>query len=413
MENGFIKFYNREAGFGYIQSMERDIFFHVSEAKNELKQLLNTNKWREEPILFNKRDSQRKEGKYEAFDINIDHSKRKIGYVEIEEGKYSALYFICEFNTSTKYFFHYSCVKTNSADKFISIDEGDPAIFSSTFNERGLCATEVVLLDQRSYIESFAVFTDCNLALQDLAENLCEKEDWDYINDKQNSIPVLRSYINQTCKQLIRQDKIVTGISSHGDEYAFFNTGLVNRFQDEIYAYFQKNKKYSDMQPWGIKTPQWLFLEFNTDQSKYYKYFDRPAEIASYFDEADASKLVFDTTVTIRPNWEHLEKRKKRIDSPNILAMNDQEFRDTIEDSINMAKKRIRRNYKTAIPHFYNNEIQFLIPMCERKNRGLAIAAMVIEKQEQIYVVSTILTLDQAYNNARLLAKPDREWLNP
>lgn len=38
---------------------------------------------------------------------------------------------------------------------------------------------------------------------------------------------------------------------------------------------------------------------------------------------------------------------------------------------------------------------------------------MVINKTEQIYEVATILTLDQAYNNARLLAKPDREWLNP
>ena len=35
------------------------------------------------------------------------------------------------------------------------------------------------------------------------------------------------------------------------------------------------------------------------------------------------------------------------------------------------------------------------------------------EKDENIYEAHTILTLDQAYNNARLLAKPDREWLNP
>jgi hypothetical protein len=77
-----------------------------------------------------------------------------------------------------------------------------------------------------------------------------------------------------------------------------------------------------------------------------------------------------------------LNKRRKRIESSAIQSMNEQEFRDTIEDSINMAKKRIRRNYKTETPHFYDNEIPFLIPMCERKNRGAVIAAMVIEKQE-------------------------------
>jgi hypothetical protein len=413
MEKGSVKFYNREAGYGYINMANCDAFFHISDVKNELKQLLLTNKWREEPITFEKRDSKKKDGEYEAYDINIDLSIRHIGYVETEEGKYSTLYFIKDFTTSEKYFFHHSNVKTSIADKFISIDDGDPAVFTPSSNDKGICAIDVVLIDQRSYLESFASFVDCHLALQDLADNICEKEDWDYINNKQNSIPVLRSYMNQTCKQLVRQDKINWGISSYGDEYAFFNTGLVNNFQDEIYAYFQKNRKYSEHQPWGIKTPKWEFLEFNTDQSKFYKYFEKPADIASYFDEADATKLVFDTTLTIRPNWEHLNKRKKRIDSSAIQSMDEQEFRDAIEDSINMAKKRIRRNYKTAIPHFYNNEIQFLIPMCERKNRGTAIAAMVVEKQEQIYVVSTILTLDQAYNNARLLAKPDREWLNP
>lgn len=413
MEQGIVKFYNREGAYGYLNSSNGDVFFHISEVKNELKQLLTTNKWRDEPIIFEKKSSQKKEGEYEAFNINLDLSKRYVGYVESSDGKYSTLYFINDFNTSEKYFFHHSCVRTNAYDKFVSIDEDDPAIFTPSSNEKGLCAIDITLIDQRSYFESFATFTDCDLALQDLADNLCEKEDWDYINNKQNSIPVLRSYINQTCKQLVRQGKVMFGRSSYGDEYAFFNTGLVNDFQDEIYAYFQKNRKYSDIQPWGIKIPKWEFLEFETDQSKYYKYFDKPADIASYFDEADATKLVFDTTLTIRPNWEHLNRRKIRVDSPAVKSMNEQEFRDAIEDSITMAKKRIRRNYKTAIPHFYNNEIQFLIPMCERKNRGTAIAAMVIEKQEQIYVVSTILTLDQAYNNARLLAKPDREWLNP
>ncbi|MDL2277385.1 DUF3825 domain-containing protein [Parabacteroides sp. OttesenSCG-928-G07] len=413
MEKGTVKFYNRDAGYGYVSASSGDVFFHISDVQHELKQLLLTNKWRDEPIVFEKRDSKKKDGEYEAYSINIDLAIRRVGYVELEEGKHSTLLFIKEFNGADRHFFHYTNVKSHIADKFISIDDGDPAVFTLGSNDKGPCAVDVVLIDQRSYLESFASFIDCNLALQDLADNLCEKEDWDYINNKQNSIPVLRSYINQTCKQLVRQDKVNFGISSYGDEYAFFNTGLVNNFQDEIYAYFQKNRKYVEHQPWGINTPKWEFLEFNTDQSKYYKYFEKPADIASYFDEADATKLVFDTTLTIRPNWEHLNKRRKRIDSSAIQSMNEQEFRDTIEDSINMAKKRIRRNYKTAIPHFYDNEIQFLIPMCERKNRGAAIAAMVVEKQEQIYVVSTILTLDQAYNNARLLAKPDREWLNP
>ena len=238
MEKGTVKFYNREAGYGYVNMTNGDAFFHISDVNNELKQLLLTNKWRDEPIIFEKRDSTKKEGEYEAYNINIDLSIRRVGYVELEDGKYSTLFFIKEFGKSERYFFHHTHVKTHITDKFISIDDGDPAIFTLGSNEKGQCAIDVVLIDQRSYLESFASFIDCNLALQDLADNICEKEDWDYINNKQNSIPVLRSYMNQTCKQLVRQDKICYGISSYGDEYAFFNTGLVNNFQDEVYAYF-------------------------------------------------------------------------------------------------------------------------------------------------------------------------------
>ena len=93
--------------------------------------------------------------------------------------------------------------------------------------------------------------------------------------------------------------------------------------------------------------------------------------------------------------------------------MSEMDFRDAINDSIDLAYRRIKRNYKTAIPQFYSHEIQFLVPLYSRKDRANALAAMVIRKNESIYEISTILTLDQAYNNARLLAKPDREWLNP
>ena len=86
---------------------------------------------------------------------------------------------------------------------------------------------------------------------------------------------------------------------------------------------------------------------------------------------------------------------------------------EEIKDAIELAKKRIKRNYKTAIPHFYDNRIQFLLPLCFRSNKAEAVAALVVNKNENIHEAHTILSLDQAYNNARLLAKPDREWLNP
>lgn len=52
------------------------------------------------------------------------------------------------------------------------------------------------------------------------------------------------------------------------------------------------------------------------------------------------------------------------------------------------------------------------MPLC-LVSKSEADLALVVNKEEYVYKAHTVLTLDQAYNNARLLAKPDREWLNP
>ncbi|KPB12357.1 hypothetical protein AC518_4171 [Pseudomonas syringae pv. syringae] len=39
--------------------------------------------------------------------------------------------------------------------------------------------------------------------------------------------------------------------------------------------------------------------------------------------------------------------------------------------------------------------------------------ALVIEDHNSFYRAATCLMLDWAYSNARLLAKPDKEWLQP
>ena len=162
-----------------------------------------------------------------------------------------------------------------------------------------------------------------------------------------------------------------------------------------------------------MQIPEWDFIEFNTDQSVYRRYFAEVPEIATYFSEAEVADLIFDTRVPVIPDKVHLLKRKNRIESEKIRNLDDDAFVDEISYAIELARKRINRNYKTAIPHFYDNRIQFLLPLCFRSNKAEAVVALVVNKNENIHEAHTILSLDQAYNNARLLAKPDREWLNP
>lgn len=416
MKNGFLKMFNNQREFGYITGDDgKDVFFHINNVKGELLVLLSNKKAIKEPVIFETKPSEKISGQDEATTVSLDTTQRKVGYIERKETDFDQdIFFIKDYYSDDMYFLHHSNIRKTILDKFVSFEEKDPVLFTPSSNEKGLIAIDVVLIDTRSFIQGFAEFQDFNKSIEQLGGGgLCEEENWDYIQNKTGGYPILRSYINQTCKRVFDQNKVVEGVSSRGETYAYFNTGLVDVFQNEIFAYFIKNKKYKEDQPWGIRIPKWSFLEFNTNQSVYFKYFSEVPEIATYFGETETSKLIFDTTITIRPNWEHLGMRKKRVNSVEIQNMTEQEYREAIEDSISMATKRIKRNYKTAIPHYYNGDIQFLVPLCERKNRGKALAAMVINKSEQIYEVATILTLDQVYNNARLLAKPDREWLNP
>ncbi len=87
-------------------------------------------------------------------------------------------------------------------------------------------------------------------------------------------------------------------------------------------------------------------------------------------------------------------------------------IRSALDGAISAAKRRVRRNYKTAIPQFHRGRLQLLLPLCLiRPDR--ADLALVVARENRVYRASTVLTLDMAYNNARLVARPDTEWLDP
>jgi cold shock CspA family protein len=351
-----------------------------------------------------------KEGQEEAYDIKLDLSKRGVGYILNFENGFG---WIEHFITKEKYFVHYTKIK-GTETRFIRIEKGDPVVFSMAKNDKGNEAVDVVKVDTRNLLESFADFENFSESLIDL-KTKSEPENWDYIKEPNGTDPVLYSYINHTFDRVRIQNKIVFGNSSkEGKQYAYFNTGLVTPFQDEIYGYFIKAPIINKPTQWHISQPEYEFLEFETEQSHYRKYFPAAPEIATYFSEAEVRELVFDTSLNggkIIVDKDHIKTRKSRFPS-SVSALSDESFFDAISKSIELATKRVKRNYKTAIPHFYDGKIQFLLPLCMLTKKD-ADLALVVNKEEYVYKAHTVLELDQAYNNARLLAKPDREWLNP
>lgn len=98
------------------------------------------------------------------------------------------------------------------------------------------------------------------------------------------------------------------------------------------------------------------------------------------------------------------------------MSGNDRLFmriQNRIRDSIELAKKRVSRNYKTAIPSYFpkRNTMSLMLPLCLTDEEKPDVALVVEQTQSGNYQGQTILTLDQAYIDARLLCRLNSEWL--
>lgn len=245
----------------------------------------------------------------------------------------------------------------------------------------------------------FAYVPECDTNLAELAAE-AEDEDWEYHNTHSDRpLPILFNYIRYTYRRVSEEPKII--LSDDG-QHCCFNTGLVTESQEPIYASFETNRRPS-AQPWYFKG--W----FRRGRRELNRFPELP-DLAHYFD--DPACLVIDIRKDLRVNVEHIiEENKDRFPEP-YKTMDNYQLQTFLKGAIDNAKERVRRNYKTAIPQYYKSKIQLLLPLCFG-NPSRADLALVVERHSTFYRASTCLTLDMAYNNARQLTKPDREWLQP
>lgn len=103
-----------------------------------------------------------------------------------------------------------------------------------------------------------------------------------------------------------------------------------------------------------------------------------------------------------------------------IYADNDwKQFVTTrFRNAVTVALARVAWNYKTAIPVYYPTakKLQLLLPLAleDKKKIDVALVCNHVYKPEEgvnNYEGRTIFTLQMAYNNARLITRPDSDWL--
>ena len=230
---------------------------------------------------------------------------------------------------------------------------------------------------------------------------LAESENWNYQNtNSTDTHPILRNYFNYTYRRIAEEKKISI---TQNESNSCWNTGLITEGQEPIYAVFSKNHL-------DDATTYWHFWKFCRQGQRELNRFSSLPEMANYFE--DPSLLVFDTRKELRVNVDHIVTENKGRFPQNLRNMNDYGLQNLVRGAIDAAQIRVHRNYKTAIPQYYRGSIQILLPLC-LVDSARADLALVIERFSDFYRAATCLTLDMAYNNARQLARPDRDWLAP
>ena len=88
---------------------------------------------------------------------------------------------------------------------------------------------------------------------------------------------------------------------------------------------------------------------------------------------------------------------------------------NSVNAAIDIARRQVRWNYKTAVPAYYprTNNMNLLLPLNLTED-NIPDVALVVELQKSgNYQGQTIITMVQAYRDARLVCRPYIDWLSP
>lgn len=103
------------------------------------------------------------------------------------------------------------------------------------------------------------------------------------------------------------------------------------------------------------------------------------------------------------------EENLTRIPASLMGEGNSLLLRRAFEGAVVEAARRAAANYTLAVPQFYGGRIQLLLPLCLTGDKPEL--ALTIQREDGFYAARTCLTLDMAYNNARLICRPETSWI--
>lgn len=284
-------------------------------------------------------------------------------------------------------------------------------------------------------IFDFAKVADWDSRLQTLAE-MAEPERWTYLRVPDKSpLPVLDSYMRYTFLRVHEQGHV-----AERDRLACFNTGLLTPHQEEIFGVFKVSDNYNPAQPAGHHNKKWFLLGWARAGERQLTSFLAFPPLASYW--TDPGELIFDPSLQVQLNLDHIVRdnlsrfpeelggslNKDGVptdlkDTPEIDEETEEDAgaaatvkpiplatRNALEGAMKHSIRLAQRSYRIAVPQFHHKKIQLLLPLYLRDSEKPDLA-LTLERHGEWYRAATILYPDWAYRHARLLARPNSEWL--
>lgn len=240
----------------------------------------------------------------------------------------------------------------------------------------------------------------------EMLSKMAQPEKWTY-RKIQDSDPyrILRNYINYTYNRLDEEGKF---INSSDGKLRCMNTGLLTVYNQEIVAIFSENNK-PNKQPW-------FFNGFFKESDKFFTTnFSSLPPIADYCDNVNA--LIYDTSLELSLKKEHIidDNFERFVEA----GYSNKELISVLLDSAKSTlEKKLKRNFKLALPFYYRNtdtgesKIQLLAPLYfpGAPVRLALVLNKVQSTAQEYYEGITVLPVEWAYMNSRLIVKPDEEW---
>ena len=250
---------------------------------------------------------------------------------------------------------------------------------------------------------------------------------------------MLRSYFNHMFDKVM-EDGLLS-IHPEGRS-AVFHTGLMTRSDQDIYAVFVPNER-DDAQDWffrGFSTRDGIGL--GEVLAAYEELPVRPrfilrAEQAFYAPqsgapECDWSALISENISRIPRQLIH-DASADRILLPDMRDVGKDAYMDCLEEAalrlqedegmkllvewfesaLDRSLDRLHIDYKLAVPAWHAKDkcVALMLPLqVHQRDTNIALA-VTWDDGQGCYVGLNLLTMEMAYNNARLIARPEATWL--